>query len=168
MRVCFVCWGNICRSPTAMGVMRRLVHEAGLSEVITVDSAGTSAEHLGQGPDRRTTTEARRRGLHLEHRAWQFGPRDFDRFDLVLAADDVNAARLRRLARDEDDLDKIRLLREFDPRQGGDLDVPDPYYGGPDGFSDVFDIVTAACAGLLDHLRAEEGPGERGCPPKSQ
>jgi protein-tyrosine phosphatase len=154
LRICFVCWGNICRSPTAMGVMRAMVQGAGLEAVIEVDSAGTSAEHRGGPPDRRTVAEARRRGLRLEHRAWQFSGADFDRFDLVLAADEANAERLRRRARDDDDLAKIRLLREFDPAADGDLDVPDPYYGGPDGFAEVYDTLVAACSGLLTELRS--------------
>ena len=153
-RICFVCWGNICRSPTAMAVMRALVAEAGLSDRITVDSAGTSAEHLGGPPDRRTLAEAHRRGMPLEHRAWQFRYADFDRFDMVLAADEVNARRLLRMARHDDDRDKVRLLREFDPAcAGGDFDVPDPYYGGASGFSDVYDLVEAACRGLLAELQ---------------
>ncbi len=136
--------------------MRALVAEAGLADRITVDSAGTSAEHRGDQPDRRAQAEAEQRGLRLAHRAWQFGSADFDRFDLVLAADEVNAERLRRQARTPEAQTKIRRMREFDPA-AGDLDVPDPYYGGADGFALVYDAVDAACRGLLDHLRAEQG-----------
>jgi protein-tyrosine phosphatase len=131
-----------------------LVDNAGLGDRITIDSAGTSTEELGNPVDRRAVKEAARRGITLEHTAWQFQPKDFDRYDLVLVADTVNLERMRRCARNDDDLGKLRLLREFDPdHDPRDLDVPDPWYGGEEGFVHVYDLMEAACDGLLEHLR---------------
>jgi protein-tyrosine phosphatase len=140
--------------------MAKLVAEAGLSDRILVDSAGTSTEELGNPVDPRTAKEARRRGLELEHTAWQIRSEDLDRFDLLLAADNLVASRLARLARNERDRSKMVLLRSFSPdfdlatdAWGGE--IPDPWYGGPDGFTLVYDLIEEACQGLLDHLRAE-------------
>jgi protein-tyrosine phosphatase len=147
--------GNICRSPTAEGVMRSLVREAGLDGEIELDSAGTGGWHAGSPPDERATVAAGRRGVTLEGVARQVHPRDFERYDLLLAADRENLAALRALASSEAARAKVRLLREFDPDSAGaaDLDVPDPYYGGPDGFDEVLDLVEAACRGLLAEVR---------------
>jgi protein-tyrosine phosphatase len=155
MRILFVCMGNICRSPTAEGVMRRLVAEAGLEDRIEVDSAGTGGWHAGEPPDARATAAARGRGTTLEGAARQVTVDDFERFDLVLAMDGSNLHELRQLAPDDAARARTRLLREFDPASAGavDLDVPDPYYGGPRGFDTVLDQVEAACRGLLDEVR---------------
>lgn len=155
VRVCFVCLGNICRSPTAEGVMRRLVAEAGLAERIEVESAGTSAHHVGEPPDRRAAATARRRGLRLEGRARQFEAPDVERLDLVVAMDRENLRALRALAPDA--AEKLVLLRAFDSETEGEPDVPDPYYGGPHGFDDVFDLCERACRGLLDALMERHG-----------
>jgi protein-tyrosine phosphatase len=152
MRILFVCMGNICRSPTAEGVMRRLIEEAGLD--IEIESAGTGGWHAGEPPDERATVAARRRGVTLAGAARQVRPADFRRFDLIVALDRGNLRELLALAPDQEAADKVRLLREFDPAAGGDLDVPDPYYGGDRGFETVLDMVEAACRGLLDELRA--------------
>jgi low molecular weight protein-tyrosine phosphatase len=156
-RVLFVCLGNICRSPTAEGVMRMLVSDAGLEHSIHIESAGTGAWHVGSPPDRRATEAARARGVELEGHARQVRPEDFDEFDLLLAMDRENARELRRQAQGEAERAKVRLLREFDPAStdAADLDVPDPYYGVEGGFDEVFELVHAACAGLLERLRAE-------------
>ena len=151
-RVCFVCLGNICRSPTAEGVFRHLVEESGLSEVFEIDSAGTAAYHAGETPDRRSAATARRRGVELGGRARQFVREDFHRFDHVLAMDRSNLDALLRLAPDEAARARARLLRDHDPDSPPGAEVPDPYYGGPDGFDDVFDICMAACRGLLREL----------------
>ncbi len=158
MRVLFVCLGNICRSPSAEGVMRSLVAEAGLGEAIELDSAGTGSWHVGDPPDPRATAAARLRGIALEGSARQVSPEDFEDFDLVIAMDRQNMRELRRLAPGDSERAKVRLLREFDPRSAGseDLDVPDPYYGAPGGFDEVLDLVQAACAGLLGEIRAEQ------------
>jgi protein-tyrosine phosphatase len=154
-RLLFVCMGNICRSPTAEGVMRHLLREEGLEDEITIDSAGTGDWHVGNPPDRRATAAAAARGIVLEGAARQVRPSDFDDYDLLLVADRENLADLRAIAPGETARAKVRLLREFDPASDGaaDLDVPDPYYGGPDGFEDVLDLVEAACRGLLAEIR---------------
>jgi len=155
VRILFVCLGNICRSPTAEGVMRRLVREQGLEGEIEIDSAGTGAWHVGDPPDPRSTQAARRRGTILEGAARQVTAADFEAFDLLLAMDATNLHELRQRAPDEAARAKVRLLREFDPASADaiDLDVPDPYYGGPRGFDIVLDLVEAACAGLLEEIR---------------
>ena len=164
VRLCFVCLGNICRSPTAEGVMAHLVADAGLADRIEVDSAGTGAWHVGEAADPRSADEARRRGVELTSRARQFHPGDFYRYDLVLAMDARNLADLRDLAPEAALRDRARLLRAFDPalavtgadgseRGPFDLDVPDPYYEADHGFRTVFEMVDAACRGLLDHVR---------------
>jgi protein-tyrosine phosphatase len=153
VRVLFVCLGNICRSPTAEGVMRALVRDAGLEDRIELDSAGTGAWHVGNPPDERATAAARERGIVLEGAARQVERSDFAEFDLIVAMDASNLADLRRIAPDEAARAKVRLLREFDPPADGGLDVPDPYHGGRRGFEDVFDLVQSACAALLAQLR---------------
>jgi len=147
--------GNICRSPTAEGVMRRLIDDAGLSDSIELDSAGTGGWHAGEPPDERAALAASRRGVMLEGSARQVRESDFRRFDLLIALDRSNLRDLLAIAPDEEAAEKVRLLREFDPASAdGDLDVPDPYYGGDRGFETVLDMVEAACRGLLDELRA--------------
>jgi protein-tyrosine phosphatase len=155
VRILFVCLGNICRSPTAEGVMRRLVREEGLEGEIEVDSAGTGGWHVGAPPDQRSAETARRRGTDLTGAARQVTTDDFARFDLLVAMDGSNLHELRQRAPDDAARAKVHLLREFDPASTGtlDLDVPDPYYGGPRGFDTVLDLVEAACAGLLDEVR---------------
>jgi protein-tyrosine phosphatase len=154
LRILFVCLGNICRSPTAEGVMRALVRDAGLEKQIELDSAGTGSWHVGEPPDARATQTARRRGIAIEGAARQVQPSDFEEFDLILAMDSANLRNLRRLAPAAPTRAQVRLLREFDPAAGEDLDVPDPYYGGAEGFDRVLDLVHSACASLLEHLRA--------------
>lgn len=161
VEICFVCLGNICRSPTAAGVMRERVRRAGLSDHITIDSAGTGAWHVGEPPDARASAEARSRGIVLDDAARQFVAEDLDRFDLVLAMDDDNVAALRSLAAAPHHHERIRLLRNFDDASPAGSAVPDPYYDADSGFADVFDQVDAACAGLLDHLVDEHDLSSR-------
>ncbi len=160
MRVLFVCLGNICRSPTAEGVMRALVTEAGLQDEIELDSAGTGAWHVGEPPDARATTAALAHGIVLDGAARQVRVADFERFDLILAMDGSNLHALRQLAPDDEAREKVRLLREFDPASAdlSDLDVPDPYYDSQRGFEIVLDQVQAACEGLLERVRSSETP----------
>lgn len=157
MRLLFVCMGNICRSPTAEAVMRAIVAREGLDGEVEIDSAGIGAWHVGEPPDRRSTAAARERGIVMEGAARQVTRGDFDAYDLLLAADDQNVAALRALAPDDAAAEKIVLLREYDAASvaAGDLEVPDPYYGGADGFDHVLDLVQAACDGLLERLRAD-------------
>src|SRR6516225_3052207 len=147
MRVLFVCLGNICRSPTAEAVMRALALEA--PELgLEVDSAGTAGYHIGEAPDPRMQGAAARRGYQLQAlRARIVEPGDFERFDLILAMDRENLAVLHRRARE-----RVRLFLEFAP-QGAPQEVPDPYYGGPNGFEEVLDLVESAARGLLSYLR---------------
>jgi protein-tyrosine phosphatase len=134
--------------------MRQLVREEGVEDAFELDSAGTGSWHVGHPPDDRATAAAAARGIVLEGAARQVAPGDFDRYDLILAMDRANARDLRALAPDAAAGAKVRLLREFDSRTAGapDLDVPDPYYGGEDGFGLVLDQVQAACRGLLAEL----------------
>ncbi len=144
MRVLFVCLGNICRSPTAEGVLRALARECVLPAPLEIDSAGTAAYHVGEPPDRRSAAAAARRGIELSGAGRQVGVEDFDRFDLLLAMDRSNRHALLALAPDARAAAKVRLLREYDPEAvaAGRLDVPDPYHGGSRGFEDVLDVVT--------------------------
>jgi protein-tyrosine phosphatase len=155
-RILFVCLGNICRSPTAEGVMRSVVRDQGLEGRVEIDSAGTGNWHVGSPPDERATEAAARRGIELDGAARQFTPADFERYDLILAMDASNRRELLRLAPDDEARARVRMFREFDPASdGGDLDVPDPYYGGDQGFEEVLDLVGAAARGLVDTLRAD-------------
>jgi protein-tyrosine phosphatase len=156
MRILFVCMGNICRSPTAEGVMRSLLRAEGLEGAVEVQSAGTGGWHAGSAPDERAVAVARSRDIVVEGEARQVTAEDFERFDLLLAMDRENERELLARAPDEQARAKVRLLREFDPASvaAGDLDVPDPYYGGPHGFDRVLDQVQAACRGLLDEVRS--------------
>jgi len=133
--------------------MRRLVNEAGLSEQIRIDSAGTGAWHAGQRADPRARAEAEARGLTLTSVARRFEPADYDRFDYIVAMDRQNVSDLQRLAGSPMHFGKIHLARDFDPDSPPRAEVPDPYYDGEQGFPKVFDICEAACRGLLAHLR---------------
>jgi protein-tyrosine phosphatase len=160
VRVLFVCLGNICRSPTAEGVMRSLIEREGMQADVSVDSAGTGAWHVGSPPDARATSAARSRGIALDGRARQVRAPDFDDFDLIVAMDRSNQRDLIAIAPYGDAREKVRLLREFDLADTGlgDLDVPDPYYGGGEHFEEVLDIVTSGCEGLLEEIRAGRIP----------
>ena len=155
IRVLFVCLGNICRSPLAEGVFRKVVEEAGLAERFEIDSAGTSDYHRGEPPDPRTVEVAARRGLKLEHAARQVTMSDLESFDYVIAMDASNLGKIERLARQQRGRAEVHLLRAFDPEAGDDLEVPDPYFGGADGFENVHEMVERASEGLLEHIRAQ-------------
>ncbi|HET8535990.1 MAG TPA: low molecular weight protein-tyrosine-phosphatase [Solirubrobacteraceae bacterium] len=146
MRILFVCMGNICRSPTAEGVVRHLLAERGLENEIEVESAGTGGWHAGSPPDARSARAAAARGITLEGAARQVTRADFEEFDLLVAMDRDNLTDLQAIAPPGTE-HKVRLLLA-DGR-----DVPDPYYGGPHGFENVLDLVEAACEQLLDELR---------------
>ncbi len=155
IRVLFVCLGNICRSPMAEGVFRHLVREAGLEQRFRIDSAGTGAWHEGEPPDERATAVAAQRGVVLGGRARQVEPADLRAFDYILAMDADNLGRLERMKRLSAPDAEVRLFRSFDPGAGPDAEVPDPYYGGPHGFEDGFDMIERAGRGLLEHIRRE-------------
>lgn len=151
MRILFVCMGNICRSPSAEGVFRHLLAESQPDLAIEIDSAGTHAYHTGNPPDRRSIEAARRRGIDISRlRARTVTDEDFERFDLLLAMDEDNAALLRERAPPRY-RERIRLLMEYAPDAGA-AEVPDPYYGGANGFEAVLDLLEAAAEGLLQQL----------------
>lgn len=154
MRILFVCMGNICRSPTAEGVFRRLVQAEAPDLEIFVDSAGTHDYHRGQPPDERARAAALARGIDLGAlRARQVESDDFESFDLVLVMDEANLSALRR--RCPPSLrERVRLFMEY-AKVGSVREVPDPYYGGPNGFEQVLDLVEDASRGLLETLRAQ-------------
>jgi protein-tyrosine phosphatase len=152
--VLFVCLGNICRSPLAEGVFCELIRQEGVSERFDVDSAGTTDYHAGESPDVRTVAVAKRRGVQLTHEARQITGRDFGRFDYIVVMDTNNLAKVQRLAERVRPDTEVHLLRSFDPAAGNDLEVPDPYFGGPRGFEDVHDMIERACRGLLEHIRS--------------
>jgi protein-tyrosine phosphatase len=150
-RLLFVCLGNICRSPLAEGVFNHLAAQAGRAHEFEVDSCGTADYHVGQAPDSRSAAVARKHGVTLHHRARQFERADFQKYDLILAMDADNRSELLSFSGLEPvHAAKVKLLREFDPEANGDLDVPDPYYGGPDGFEEVYGMVERAARGLLE------------------
>jgi protein-tyrosine phosphatase len=155
LRLCFVCLGNICRSPIGEGVMRHLLQGAGLADKVEVDSAGTAGYHAGEPPDARARAAARRLGIEVGGRARQFERADFERFDYVLAMDSSNFDDLAELAREPELQKRLHLLRGFDPTSLPGASVPDPYYGGDEDFDDVVRICLAACTPLLDRLRRE-------------
>jgi protein-tyrosine phosphatase len=151
-RLLFVCMGNICRSPTAEGAFRKVLAERAPDLAVLVDSAGTHAYHVGEPPDPRARRAAERRGIDLSRqRARLVALEDFERFDLLLAMDELNMTALREMSPLEH-RDKVRLLLEFAP-QLGRTDVPDPYYGAVNGFEYVLDLVEEASIGLLEHVR---------------
>jgi protein-tyrosine phosphatase len=148
-RICFVCAGNICRSPIAAAVVRQLATEQGLDGEVEITSAGTGGWHVGEPADRRAAAVLDRAGYSPEHRARQITPGDLVEHDLVIALDGANERDLRRLARTEAERAKIRRLRTFDPAAGVALDVPDPYYDDEAAFEHVLALVEAAAPGIL-------------------
>lgn len=153
VRVLMICMGNICRSPTAAGVLRHKLEQAGLADRVEVDSAGTHANwHQGEGADPRSRARAQARGYDLSaHRARLVSEEDFAGYDLILAMDRENLAALEARCAPEHRA-KLRRLSEFGRRHVSD-EVPDPYYGGPAGFEHVLDLVEDACDGLIEQLR---------------
>ncbi|MEO0802455.1 MAG: low molecular weight protein-tyrosine-phosphatase [Cyanobacteria bacterium J06642_2] len=150
-RLLFVCLGNICRSPTAENVMRYLVEEAGLSDRITCDSAGTSSYHIGSPPDRRMQQAARAKGMTLTGEARQFRAEDLEAFDLILAMDRQNYRDILRLDPEGRYADKVKMMCDY-CTEYPDREVPDPYYGGGDGFRYVVELLQDACSGLLREM----------------
>lgn len=155
--VLMVCMGNICRSPTAHGVFRYRLAEAGLLDQVLVESAGTHGYHVGHEPDRRARAAARDRGYEFDDlRARQIDAADFDRFDYVLAMDRDNLAILERLATGGGGRAQVGLFLDYSPDLAG-REVPDPYYGAMNGFEEVLDLVEAGADGLLAQLRRHHG-----------
>jgi protein-tyrosine phosphatase len=146
----FVCLGNICRSPSAENIMVHLLAQRQITH-IQCDSAGTSSYHIGSPPDRRMAAAAAEQGITLQGRARQFHPQDFETFDWILAMDDDNYRAILRLDPEGHYRHKVRKICEF-CRHHRDTEVPDPYYGGADGFRYVIDLLMDACAGFLEYL----------------
>lgn len=151
----FVCLGNICRSPAAEGIMKSIVKDAGLEEMFFIDSAGTSAWHEGELPDSRMRSHAKLRGYVLDSYSRPVRPDDFEKFDMILAMDDTNYRNLLRMAPDIESENKVFRMTDFCKVKRVDH-VPDPYYGGRDGFENVLDILEDACKGLLNQLKVED------------
>lgn len=155
--VLFVCLGNICRSPLAEGVFRHILDQEGLSDRFRVDSAGTGSWHVGESPDFRAIRSAATRGVTLSGHARQVQPEDFHRFDYIVAMDRENLSHLEEYRSGVAGEAALYLLREFDPQGGPGSEVPDPFYGGPDGFEEVYEIVDRSCRDFLDHVLEEHG-----------
>ncbi|QPJ64934.1 MAG: low molecular weight phosphotyrosine protein phosphatase [Candidatus Nitrohelix vancouverensis] len=153
--VCFICLGNICRSPLAQGVFEDLIAKEGLENRILVSSAGVGDWHVGSPPDARMQNTARNRGITLNSRAQQIQTGDLKRLDLALAMDESNMLALKQIFPSSADPKKLRMFRSFDPQHNGDLNVPDPYYGGDAGFENVFDIVNRTCPQIIAFLKQE-------------
>lgn len=154
-KLLFVCLGNICRSPSAENIMNHLIAKAGLSDRIICDSAGTSSYHIGSPPDRRMTLAAKKKGITLVGEARQFQRSDFEDYDLILAMDQENYVDILALDLNQDYGDKVKLMCDF-ATSHSDRDVPDPYYGGSDGFAYVIDLLLDGCQGLLDYVVESE------------
>ncbi len=154
LRILFVCYGNICRSPTAEGLFKALAEEDGVSDRFVVDSAGTAGFHEGEPPESRTAKAAARHGLKLEGRARKAMRSDFSNFDLIVAMDAANANQLKRVAQASGlgaRAAPVVKMRDFDSERPG-ADVQDPYYMGGDAFENTFQVLRRSCRGLLDHL----------------
>lgn len=154
IRLLFVCMGNICRSPSAEAVMRALVEKQGLAKYFQIDSAGILGYHEGELPDRRMRAHAARRGYDLTSRSRPVRMEDFYDFEIIIGMDDQNIADLKRLAPDVDSMQKIHRMTDFSPDSLFDH-VPDPYYGGAEGFELVLNLLEKACEGLLNICKSE-------------
>ncbi|UXP32965.1 low molecular weight phosphotyrosine protein phosphatase [Reichenbachiella agarivorans] len=148
-KVLFVCLGNICRSPLGEAIF----NEKAKNYQLMADSAGTAAYHIGKDPDHRSIKVAQENGIMMIHKARKFEREDFERFDYVLAMDQQNYEDMRALSGGE--VSNLYLLREFDPLADGDMDVPDPYYGGYDGFIHVFEMISRSVDQLINHIQRE-------------
>ena len=154
-KILFVCLGNICRSPAAEGVMRRLAETQGLSERLEIDSAGTYGGHRGELPDPRMRSAAAKRGLGLTHRSRKIEEEDFAEFDRIVVMDDMNYEDVHRLAPSREAAERIDRMREFFRKHPDRSHVPDPYYEGHEGFELVLDLLEDGCEGLLETLKKE-------------
>lgn len=156
-RLLFVCLGNICRSPSAENIMNHLLQARELTHLVNCDSAGTSSYHIGSPPDRRMVQAAQQQGIELIGRARQLQVADFETFDWILAMDDDNYRDILRLDSQGKYTHKVKKICDF-CRRHTDTEVPDPYYGGTEGFRYVIDLLMDACEGFLDELLQETVP----------
>ncbi|MFP3853635.1 MAG: low molecular weight protein-tyrosine-phosphatase [Anaerolineales bacterium] len=155
--VLFVCTGNIIRSPLAEHMLRQLAEDRGVGEAFHIASAGTSSYHTGQAPDSRMRQTAAEHGLEYTGSARQLDPTDLEEFDLIIAMDRSNQRNIQSMAQTEEHRSKIHFMREWDPEANGDMDVPDPYYGGLDGFERTYQIVARSVENLFRDL--DQGTG---------
>ncbi|MBB6481630.1 low molecular weight protein-tyrosine-phosphatase [Spirochaeta isovalerica] len=153
-RVMFVCLGNICRSPLAHAVFQEIVNQRGLTDQYEIQSSGTCAYHVGEPSDSRMKKTALDHGVKIKHRARQIFRYDLEDYDYIFAMDHNNFNNLKRLTANEGLLARIRMFRDYDPEGPGD--VPDPYYGGQEGFENVFTIVQRTCDHILDLMESGE------------
>ena len=154
VNVLFVCLGNICRSPLAEAIFKHKIKEKGLDDLIVSDSCGTSNYHIGSQPDPRTIANATKNGIVINHCGRQFSEDDFEKFDFILAMDNSNYRNILNLPGSERFRDKVSLMREFDPLEKGE--VPDPYFGGEEGFQHVFEILNRTLENFINYLIAEK------------
>ncbi|MBQ8656758.1 MAG: low molecular weight phosphotyrosine protein phosphatase [Prevotella sp.] len=152
-KILFVCLGNICRSPAAEGIMKRLVEERGLADDFVIDSAGIGSWHVGQLPDRRMRQHGARHGYDFNSRARQISRDDFRRFDYIVVMDEENRHDVLRLSSDAADRQRVLMMADYLRRHPQQYDVPDPYYGGDRDFELVIELLEDACEGLLDQLK---------------
>lgn len=153
-KIVFICMGNICRSPSAEAVFAQLVKSRGLESEFQLDSAGTHSYHIGAKPDQRSRQAARQRGIEMDHlRARQVVAADYERFDHLIVMDEANRRELQHMFPDKDQV-KVQSMMSFAP-ESTHSEVPDPYYGGADGFDLVLDLLADASEGLLDHLTVD-------------
>ncbi|WP_045457306.1 low molecular weight protein-tyrosine-phosphatase [Sporocytophaga myxococcoides] len=154
-KILFVCLGNICRSPMAEGVFKKVIENKGVSHKFYCDSAGTSAYHIGALPDERMRATAMERGIILDHCARQITVKDFDNFDYILAMDTSNYNNIKSLTNDKFKHDKVLMMRSFDSIKST-VDVPDPYYGGMSGFTEVYEILWRCCNNFYNHIEENQ------------
>jgi protein-tyrosine phosphatase len=155
-KICFVCLGNIVRSPLAESLFKSYAEKLGVGHLYAVDSAGMSDWHVGEPPDLRMRRVAARRGVTYDGRARHFQKSFFDRFDLIVVMDKDNYDDMLYLGLSQAQMEKVRFLREFDPEGGQRAEVPDPYYGGSEGFEMVYDVIDRSVRGLLRELRVSQ------------
>lgn len=153
IRVLFVCLGNICRSPLAEAIFKHKLKQRGLEHKIEADSCGTANYHIGDNPDPRTTANAKKNGVEIEHCGRQLSVDDLEDFDYILAMDNSNFTNIHRILKDEKHKPKIQMMRDYDPHGKGD--VPDPYHGGEKNFQEVFEILDRTMDGFLDKLQGK-------------
>jgi protein-tyrosine phosphatase len=152
-KVLMVCLGNICRSPLAEGVLKKLVHDKKLSQDFLIDSAGTIHHHIGERPDSRSIEVAKNHGISLEHLGRQFTNNDFQNFNHILVMDESNYQNVIRLAKSQEEINKVHLITDFDMRSTKPKIVPDPYYGNINDFEEVYQQLNYCCEGFLSTLK---------------
>lgn len=151
-KVMFVCLGNICRSPMAEAMFKHIVRQEAKDKKYLIDSSGTSAYHIGSAPDSRMRATARQHSVEMNHAAKQFKKEHFQQFDHIIAMDESNYRNMIRLTQNDQHRKKVRLMRDFDLSVDGSPEVPDPYYGGDEGFEEVYQIVKRSCEELFKQL----------------